>query len=259
MTPGTERSKAGTGAASLGEPGQQPASDARVDVAGDAAVGGVGGYLGDGVDDAVGVGGCGGDDEDRVLVAERGHRGRVGPVGHGVDGCAAHGDPQIAVGLVEGGVGGDGDDDLRGEDVRAGVPCGLHREDDRLGSAAGEDAGGGVVAAEAGGGRADDLAFEGDDAGERGRIQTVDLHHRQVGPFGGLAYFGTAAVVDVGGGVAAPGGQVGGGEDGEFGEEVGAGAAGLGQARVGGRGVGGGLLRGRHRVVSVSRTARRRP
>ncbi len=61
-------------AAELGQEGKEEAAHARVDVAQDAAVQRQRGDVGDGVDDAVGIGGGGADHHDRVVVARVGQR-----------------------------------------------------------------------------------------------------------------------------------------------------------------------------------------
>ncbi|WP_443613620.1 hypothetical protein [Actinomadura madurae] len=137
---------------------------------------------------------------------------------------------EVVRGLVEGGVRCSGQDDLGPPLHRAGVPRGLHRQHDRLGAAAGEDAG---AAAELVRGEPDDPAFERDDAGERRGVEAVDLQHLLVGGGGEVVHRVASGVVHVRGDLAAAHGQVGVPQPGELGEQVGGGAAGFGQGAVG--------------------------
>jgi hypothetical protein len=114
--------------------GQHPPADARVDVT--AHAGGRGGCRDrlDRVDDAVGVGGCRGDDEHGPVVDRVRHRRRVGALGHGVDVDEHRLDPEPVGRLVEGGMRGRRQDHPRHGDVGAGIAGREHREQDRLGA-----------------------------------------------------------------------------------------------------------------------------
>ena len=101
----------GDGVAELSGEGEYIAAVTGVDVAPEVVLLGEGADFGDGVGDAVGVGGSGAGDEDGVFVDGAGHGVEVGVevrAGRDPDGL----DAEDVGGLVEGGVGGVGDDDL---------------------------------------------------------------------------------------------------------------------------------------------------
>lgn len=159
----------GDGVAELAGEGEDEAPVTGVDVAPEVVLLGEGADFGDGVVDAVGVGGCGAGDEDGVFVDGVGHGLEVGAeVGAGRDPDGL--DAEDVSGLVKGGVGGAGYDDFGGGCGRFVVsgpgPSGLYGDDDAFGAAGGEAAAGAVGCGEHFQEGFEEFTFVLDEAGE---------------------------------------------------------------------------------------------
>ena len=161
---------------------------AGVDMAPEVVLLGEGADFGYGVVDAVGIGGCGTGDEDGVFVDGVGHGVKVGAevdAGRDADGL----DAEDVGGLVEGGVGGVGDDDLGGFCfgfmVSGPGPGGLDGDHDALGAAGSEAAACAVRGGEHFEKGVEELAFVLDEAGEEvGGEEGVVVYVHPVGVVG---------------------------------------------------------------------------
>lgn len=167
------------------EVGQQEAADAGVHVERHLLLQRDAPELLDGIDHAVGVGGRGADDQDRLIRDRLRHR-----LGDGAERLGIHVhqhdlEIQVVRRLVECRVGGDGNDDLGLLDLRVqlarAIPRGFDRQDDALGATAGEGAHGVLVAAQVVRRHAHELVFEPHQAGVHRRIQRIFAEKAHVG------------------------------------------------------------------------------
>lgn len=122
---------------SIGRVPEDPSADAGVDVAADAGSGCDRRDLADRVNDAVGVGGCRGDDQHCVRIDRGGHAGRVGAGGRRIDLDEDRTDPEVVRRLVEGGVRAGRQHHGRMVDLWMRIAGGLDGQQHRLGAAGG--------------------------------------------------------------------------------------------------------------------------